>query len=147
MRIRVMTGDFDDPVKQAFPKHPDVIMPSSFKASELVGSYFDPGYGTITFREETHPDKSDEKILVADRPEMTWNYHVRLQHAFGDYWVVMITTPWNPTLFNECLPGEFRRGTDGKVAALEIEWATRFGNMVEGRATFKRVPEEESVQG
>jgi hypothetical protein len=73
---------------------------------------------------------------------MTWKYHLRLQHAFGDFYVVKASTPWNPTLFNECHPGEFRRGTDGKVDALEIEWASRMGSMYEGKAIFKRVHEE-----
>lgn len=109
-----------------------------------MGSYYDPGYGTITFREETIPDRPDEKILVADRTEMTWKYRVRLQHAFGDYWVVRVTTPWNPTLFDEFLPGEFQRGNDGKVSALEIEWASRMGNMYEGKTSFKRMLDEES---
>jgi hypothetical protein len=53
----------------------------------------------------------------------------------------MITTPWNPTLFKECIPGEFKRGTDGKVAALEVEWASRLGSMYEGKVSFKRVSE------
>jgi hypothetical protein len=77
---------------------------------------------------------------VAERPEMTWKYHIRLQHAFGDYWVAMVTLPWNPTLFNECLPSEFKRGTNGKVVGLEIEWAT---HVLEGKTIFKRVPEKE----
>lgn len=45
----------------------------------------------------------------------------------------------------EYLLGKFKSGTDGKVAALEVEWATCFGNMYGGKAAFKRVLEKESV--
>jgi hypothetical protein len=111
--------------------------------SELVGSYFDPGYGTITFREETHSEKPEEKVLVADRPEMTWKYRIHLHHAFADFWAATFTTPWNPTALNQCFPSEFKRGKDGKVAALKIEWVGHMGSGNEGEATFKRVAEKE----
>jgi hypothetical protein len=111
--------------------------------SELVGSYYDPGYGTITFREETHSEKPEEKVLVADRPEMTWKYRIHLHHALADFWAATFTTPWNPTALNQCFPSEFKRGKDGKVAALKIEWVGHIGSGNEGEATFKRVADKE----
>lgn len=77
---------------------------------------------------------------MADRPEMTWKYRVRLHHAFADYRAGTFTTSWNPTVLNQCFPSEFKRGMNGNVAALEIEWV---GGLNEGKATFKRVADKE----
>jgi hypothetical protein len=142
--MNATSGDAETPIKQAFPNHPESKIPSSFKYIELVGSYYDPGYGTITFREEIDPENPEERLLVADRPEMTWKYRVRLHHAFADYWAGTFTTPWNPTVLNQCFPCEFKRGVNGKVAALEIEWAGRMGGLNEGKSTFKKVIDKET---
>ncbi|KAF2665346.1 beta-lactamase/transpeptidase-like protein [Microthyrium microscopicum] len=145
-RIDFATGQIEDPIKHAFPSCPETNIASTFKTSELIGSYSDPGYGTITLREESHPGKLEEMVLVADRPEMTYKYQLRLHHAFADYWAVAITTPWNPTLLNQCFPGEFKRGRDGRVAALEIEWVGHMGPLSEGTTTFSRVADEEAMK-
>jgi hypothetical protein len=74
---------------------------------------------------------------------MTWKYRICLHHAFADYWAATINLPWNTTLFNQYFPGEFKRGMDGKVAALKIEWVGRNGGLDEGEATFKRVVDKD----
>lgn len=96
----------------------------------------------MLLREESHPDKLDEKILVATRDVMTWRYQVRMHHATGDYWVVYLTTPHNPTLLNDFQSGGFRRGADGKVSELEITWASRMSDQGEGTTVFKRIRSE-----
>jgi hypothetical protein len=141
--MEAISGGIKNPIKEAFPDGPESNIPSTFKTSELVGSYSDPGYGTITFREEADPEKPEEMVLVADRPEMTWKYRLCLHHAFAEYWAATITTPWNPTALNRCYPSEFKRGMNGKVAALEIEWVDSMGGLNEGKAVFKRVADKE----
>lgn len=109
--------------------------------SQLTGTYHHPGYGTITLREEPHPEKSGEKILVADRPEMTWRYKLELHHASGDYWVVydkVIAIP--NSVFNDYSAGEFRIGADGKVSSLDIHFESHAGPAVnEGIASLKKI--------
>lgn len=136
--IEKLTGDVEDPVKSAFPDMPEPPLPSTFKTSELAGTYSDPGYGELRLYEEPHPKKPEEKILVASRPDYTWRYQVRLQHATVDYWVVHTTVPENPTVVNDFQPGKFTRGADGKVCELKIVWGDRLG---EGETVFKRVQE------
>jgi len=69
---------------------------------------------------------------------MTWQYHLRLYHVSGDYWLVHLTTPPNPTFLNEYQQGEFRRGIDGKVSALEINWMSRVEGTIEGKCVFRK---------
>jgi hypothetical protein len=80
----------DESVDILYPKLPKPPLPPTVNITELQGIYYDPGYGRITLREEPHPDRSDEKILVADRHDMTWKYQMRLHHVSGDYWIIYL---------------------------------------------------------
>jgi hypothetical protein len=105
----------------------------------LQGIYYDPGYGRIALREQPHPDRSDEKILVADRQEMTWKYQMNLHHVSGDYWVVYLPLLENPGYFTEFVAAEFKIGNDGKPVGLQVDWVDRVTDEVEGKVLFKKV--------
>lgn len=128
-----------DASDQLFPNRPNPPVPSTFDTSELVGRYIDDGYGEIDLQEEEDPQSPGHKKLVADRSHMSWQEKLTLKHATGDFWIVYVTTPANPTFIFEFSPGEFRRGKDGKVASLEVEWKSRLGSGDEGTTVFKRV--------
>lgn len=86
----------DESVNILYPKRPNPPLPASMNTTELQGIYYDPGYGRITLREVPHPSKPGEKILVADRPEMTWKYQMKLHHVSSDYWIVYLPALENP---------------------------------------------------
>lgn len=128
-------------VEKLYPSMPKPALPSSLKTGDLVGIYSSQGYGTFTLREEPHPDKPDEMILVADRPEMTWKYRLEMHHVSGDYWVVYnkhLDTP-NPML-EEYSSMEVKIGHDGKCKSLDIHWIDRMGAPVDaGISSFERI--------
>ncbi|KAL6890757.1 beta-lactamase/transpeptidase-like protein [Trichoderma evansii] len=131
---------YENAVDVIYPKRPDPALPSPLAVSEFVGTYYDPGYGNITLREEPHPDKPSEKILVADRPETTWNYSMHFHHVTGSYWIVYMPSPiWSGVKFKEFFGAEFVLGADGKPVGVEVTWENHMDTMYEGQVFFKRV--------
>jgi hypothetical protein len=90
-------------------------------------------------REEPHPDRSDETILVADRHDMTWKYQMRLHHVSGDYWIIYLPLLQNPGYIVEFVAGEFKIGSNGKVIGLDVDWVNRAADEIEGKVLFKKV--------
>ncbi|KAM0265635.1 hypothetical protein ACHAQJ_000069 [Trichoderma viride] len=135
-----LTWQYEHAVDVLYPKRPDPALPSTLALSELVGTYYDPGYGNITLREEPHPGKPGEKILVADRPETTWRYSMHFHHVTGDYWIVYLPSSlFSGFNFEEYVAGEFKLGADGKVSGIEVIWENRLDAMFEGKVFYKRV--------
>lgn len=131
-----------DGLDNLFPDRPDTPIPPTLAASQLAGTYYDPGYKGFTLREEENPDNSSETILVADRPEMTWRYQLKLRHVSADHWVVY-SQPITGTALKSVYAGEFMIGVDGKVASLDIRMEEDMGlygkDSKEGITSFKRV--------
>ncbi|RFU73766.1 penicillin-binding [Trichoderma arundinaceum] len=135
-----LTWLYENAVDVLYPKRPDPVLPSTLATSELVGSYYDPGYGKFTLREEPHPDKPGEKILVADRPETTWKYSMHFHHVTGDHWIVYLPASiYAGVNFEEYVAGEFKLDVSGKVSGVEIIWKNLADPMLEGVVLFKRV--------
>ena len=134
-------GSRDKAVETLYPDRPDPPLPPTLKTSQLVGEYHDPGYGTIRLQEQPHPARPDEKILVADRPEMTWRYKLELHHVSGDHWVVYDNVIGIPNCVHNDFSGcEFRIGADGKASSLDIHWEGHVGPpMDEGITSFKKI--------
>lgn len=135
-----LAWQYENAVDILYPERPDPAAPPTLAPSELVGTYYDPGYGNITLREEPHPDKPGEKILVANLPESTWKYSMHFHHVTGDYWIVYL--PWSVfsgVKFEEIVSGEFKLGADGKVSGIEVIWENRLDAMFEGKVFYKRV--------
>jgi hypothetical protein len=139
--INMLNGKLDGAIDELFPNRPSPPLPPTLSTSQLVGKYHHAGYKTITLEEVPHPDGSDRKILVANRPEMTWNYRMEFHHASGDHWAVfskLNDVPNSP--LNDYSAAEFRIGADGKPSSLDIHWATHLGpKTAEGTASFARI--------
>ncbi|KAH7237881.1 beta-lactamase/transpeptidase-like protein [Fusarium solani] len=129
----------DEAVDILYPERPNPPLPATVNTTKLQGIYYDPGYGRITLHEASHPDRSDEKILVADRQEMTWKYQMNLHHVSGDYWIIYLPFLENPGYFTEFVAGEFKIGNDGKPVGLQVDWVNRVTDEVEGKVLFKKV--------
>lgn len=135
-----LTWLYENAVDVLYPERPDPVLPSTLNTSELVGTYYDPGYGNITLREEPHPDKPGEKILVADRPETTWKYAMHFYHVSGDHWIVYLPAPiYSGTKFKDFQAAEFKVGADGKAWGVEVLMESRTDPMPEGKVLYKRV--------
>ncbi|KAH7319727.1 putative penicillin-binding protein [Stachybotrys elegans] len=121
--------------KQLYPHLPDHPLPLQVNISQLVGDYTNAGYGTLRLREQDHPDKAGEVILVADRPEMTWRYRLEFHHVSADNWMVGMSMPG--ILETDYSRAWFRIGADGKPAWLEYELSG--SEMEDGVIKFDRV--------
>ncbi|KAL7820596.1 putative penicillin-binding protein [Trichoderma gracile] len=131
---------YENAVDVLYPERPDPVLPSTLNTSELAGTYFDPGYGNITLREEPHPDKPGEKILVADRPETTWKYSMHFYHVSGDHWIVYLPAPiYSGTKFKDFYAAQFKVGADGKAWGVEVLMESRADPMPEGTVLYRRV--------
>ncbi|KAL6875186.1 beta-lactamase/transpeptidase-like protein [Trichoderma novae-zelandiae] len=135
-----LTWLYENAVDVLYPERPDPVLPSTLNTSELVGTYYDPGYGNITLREEPHPDKPGEKILVADRPETTWKYSMHFYHVSGDHWIVYLPAPiYSGTKFTDFQAAEFKVGADGRAWGIEVLMESRTDPMPEGKVLYRRV--------
>ncbi|KAL7817510.1 beta-lactamase/transpeptidase-like protein [Trichoderma aethiopicum] len=135
-----LTWLYENAVDVLYPERPDPALPSTLNTSELAGTYYDPGYGSITLREEPHPDKPGEKILVADRPETTWKYSMHFHHVSGDHWIVYLPAPiYSGSKFKDFQAAEFKVGADGKAWGVEVLMESRTDPMPEGRVLYRRV--------
>ncbi|RGP78637.1 penicillin-binding [Fusarium longipes] len=128
----------DESVNILYPERPDPPLPPTVNITELEGTYDGPGYGKITLRKEPHPDRPDERILVADRPDMTWKYQMRLHHVSGDFWIIYLPLLENPGYVIEFVAGEFKMGSNGRVMGLEVDWVYRGADQIEGKVLFKK---------
>ncbi|KAJ6440119.1 penicillin-binding protein [Purpureocillium lavendulum] len=137
--IEHMSGEVKDAHHKLFPNLPNPPQPSAFTLGDLTGTYSDTGYGAFSLREEAHPDQPGQRILVADRDDMTWCYQLRFHHASGNDWVVYVKSLRNPTFMNEFHPGRFLVGVGGEVSGIEIEWMNRLGGAPDGTTTFHKV--------
>lgn len=137
--IEAMSKEPEDPAKTVYKDLVEPPLPPTFTTSELVGSYSDPAWGKLTFREEPDDRKAGETVLVADRPDMTWRWQMRISHASGDFWVARMSTTLSPTLQKEYLPARFNRGPDGKVSELVVEWVNAQNGVVRCKGLFRRM--------
>lgn len=120
------------------PDRADPPVPSQVNISKLAGSYYDAGYGKMTLKEESDPEKPESKILVAERLDVWLRYRLRLHHVSGDWWVCVLSLLEN-TAFNLAFPADFRIGANGEVLAINIEFKNDMVGMDEGAVLFERL--------
>lgn len=117
-----------------YPNRPKKPIQSSLTNAQIVGDYFDPGYGYLHIVEAEINGKTQ---LVADRSFMLSPYEMRFAHVTGNYWLVdLFLIDINSVV--GCWAGEFRQGVDGEVAGVEIQLATP-GEGAEAPVWFARV--------
>lgn len=134
-----MTKEPEDLPKKVYSDLAETRLPPTFTTEELAGSYFHPGWGKLSLKEQTDSKNVDKKVLVGTKPELTWNVEVCISHASGEHWVATMGTLLNPKLPKEYLPARFSRGPNGKVSQLVIEWMDESTGKVQYDSVFKRV--------
>ena len=137
--IEKFEGITRDALKTLYPERADPPLPATLDTSHLKGTYSHPGHGTMELREEPHPEKADQKILVVDRHEMAWRYRLSFHHVSGDHWICYQTIPLSPSKFFKGAHGaKFNVGASGKVETLEINWHNAMRDASEGLAIYER---------
>jgi hypothetical protein len=140
-----LKGVIKDPGSKLFPDAPEEPLPPSLSPSRLVGTYYNKGYGNLTFRTEERStggdgDGADEKetLLIADRPDTTWKYSLVLSHVSGDYWAATFSVKDTPYLVSFAA-AEFKMGVDGEAASLEIDMKGPLQPKSEGLFVYERI--------
>lgn len=136
----MIKSDHEKAIENLYPSLPDPPIPSPLSVKELAGTYYDPGYKSITLSVEPRPDKPGEEDLVVVRKDFTWPYKFTFRHVSGNFWIMYISMSTNPSLYlREYEKAEFRIGPDGKPAALEVAWRDRLSRELVATTVFKRV--------
>ncbi|EFY91066.1 penicillin-binding protein, putative [Metarhizium acridum CQMa 102] len=123
-----------------YPERPATPLPPTAPQSQLIGKYYESGYGVMYLTEDTDSDKSSgtRTILVGRRPDRASLGQVRFEHVSGDYWIAHL---WDPDV--EDSPdyggGHFKFDVGGRVAALEITISLPGQDINEGTITFERL--------
>jgi hypothetical protein len=63
----------------------------------------------------------NETILVADRPDMSFQHQIRLHHVSGDYWVAYYHSLYETNGPANANKAEFKAGVDGKPTGFEMD--------------------------
>lgn len=114
-------------------------MPPAQNTSQLAGTYYDSGYGTLTFTEERDPQDADSTVLVARRVDMVLRYGITLRHVSGDYWVAYVKSLEGWQAGMTFVAAEFTMGVDGKATALQVTWQGETDDLWEVKTLFNRV--------
>lgn len=122
-----------------YPDRPSTPLPPTLNLDDHAGTYEDAGYGSVSFYVGTHLSRPEEKTLVADRMDRAWNESVRLEHVSGDYWIWFTYLPGVPDEIGWFSKAEFRVGSDGAIAALEVEIYDYEEDVSQGRVSYTKV--------
>ncbi|OAA72447.1 Beta-lactamase/transpeptidase-like protein [Cordyceps fumosorosea ARSEF 2679] len=77
--------NLDTAATDIYPKFDkDNRAPPPAALSALAGTYEDPGYGPLVFKPTSNSSNFE---LLAERPDMLYQYNVRLEHVSGNDWM------------------------------------------------------------
>ncbi|EJP64502.1 Protein flp [Beauveria bassiana] len=131
-------------VDKAFPNKPDRSIPPSASINDLVGEYHNEGYGSLVFKPTnitiTPPPTngtSSGLALLAERPEMVYQYNVHLEHVSGDDWLAIYKSALGSRLPLEPFPSKFR--LNGTAPELDILMGYKGNGVKQYTVTFKKV--------
>lgn len=120
-----------------YPERPKTALPPTVHTSQLVGTYYHPGFGPIRLREEKNVENPNESVLKSDREEASWSQKLTFHHVTGDHWIMY--AKMYADFQNTALRSQFKIGVDGKPTGLEIEFLSRGGSIPEAVVLFDKV--------
>ncbi|KND87177.1 D-aminopeptidase [Tolypocladium ophioglossoides CBS 100239] len=121
--IDKLTKDLDNALDNTYPNRPETPVAPTTSIDKLAGTYYDPGYKNITLRVKSHAKDSTKQVLTGFRENDTWPISFDLHHVSGDWWIMYLETPQNPTIyFRRYAQAEFKIGVDGAPAALQVQF-------------------------
>lgn len=119
----------------AYPDRPSEPLPPSLPLQAYAGTYKNVGYGTVILEKNDHPDKG-EKGLIGAVVGREWPATVKLEHVTGEFWITYIFVEGGPPTPETFFKVEFKIGSDGKVAQLDLHLFDRAENVFEGVIGF-----------
>ncbi|KAJ4155934.1 hypothetical protein LMH87_001155 [Akanthomyces muscarius] len=117
-----------------YPNLPDKRLPSSLTNEQIVGHYYDPGYGTLRIVEADIDGKTQ---LVANRTEPIFAHELRFKHVSGNYWLADAYVTDTHSIVGS-YAAEFEVGVDGEASGLAVQMTPK-GQIGEPNVSFKRV--------
>lgn len=111
--------ELSNAVEILYPARPDPGLPSPLNASELIGSYYDEGYGVLQI-------ESEQGEMMARRDDMLFMYTLRFKHVSGAFWVIELWYEDTKSMAG-FWGGEFAPGVDGGVAGLKVRLGPQGG--------------------
>ncbi|KAM3506303.1 hypothetical protein MY11210_007605 [Beauveria gryllotalpidicola] len=134
----------DGIVDKIFPNKPDRSIPPSASIKDLAGEYHNEGYGSLVFKPSnttiTTNGTDTSLVLLAERPEMVYQYNVLLEHVSGDDWLAAYISALGSRLPVEAFPSKFR--LNGTVPELDIRMGYDEDGAKPYTVTFKKVARE-----
>ncbi|KAM3473138.1 hypothetical protein MY8738_008517 [Beauveria namnaoensis] len=121
-------------VEKKYPNKPDQSIPPSASIKVLAGEYHNKGYGRLVFMPT---NETDSLVLLAECPEMVYQYKVRLEHVSGDDWLAFYLSALGSRLPLEYFPSKFK--FNGTVPTLDIHMGYDGDGIQPYTVTFKKV--------
>lgn len=115
---------------------------SSYHVSDMFQAYYN---FTLKTRDDLVEDiilTRNTSSLVALRDDATWPTVNEFEHVSGEYWMLFFHYKDNPEgPFTEYAPVQFRVGSNGQVAGMDITWLTldTAEDTVEGVVWFDKI--------
>jgi hypothetical protein len=120
---------------EIYPDRPKPPLPSPLNNSQIVGKYFNPGYGYLDILEA---QIDGDSMLVANRSNMLTPYELRLNHTSANYWLSYVYINDQHGLAG-AWGTEFKVGVDGMPTGVELQLSQPGEENGEGNVLFKRV--------
>ncbi|KGQ03075.1 D-alanyl-D-alanine carboxypeptidase [Beauveria bassiana D1-5] len=135
-RDEVMTRD--KAISTLFPDRPDPPLPSTFNTDQLVGSYYNEGWGGVTFTTANDGHDGGKTILIGPRPHATLRHTFVLEHISGNYWLLKAVTEGGSPYTSRFFAARFVAGVNGKPMVMELNTAQGSNNPGDGIVVFTR---------
>jgi hypothetical protein len=122
-----------------YPDRPKQSLPPSIEVDQMVGNYFNPGYGSFSLFKKTISDDPNAIIFVANRTELTWAQQWRLHHVSSNYWTLYSKLLLGINEIEGYYAAEFVAGVDGKVSSFQVQMYDQDLDINEGTIVFEKI--------
>jgi hypothetical protein len=116
-------ADYLNASARFYPDVPDPALHLPLPLEDFAGTYFNAGYGNVTFAVCCDPAKDlplakgTKAVLHAD-VKKDFELEYDLQHVSGLHFIAYLNSPTRTPMIRGSVPAEFEIGPDGKVTRL-----------------------------
>jgi CubicO group peptidase (beta-lactamase class C family) len=137
------TSKIEYALDDLYPDRADPPLPPTLPIKKYTGTYFHTAYRNITLNlppPAFDPERLNNRTLVADRSDSTWQSRLEFRHVSGEYWIVYLDSLHAPeSVFQEVAAARFNIGVDGKPDKLGINWQEALEGTREVSVWFDRI--------
>ncbi|KAM3550856.1 hypothetical protein MY1884_008033 [Beauveria asiatica] len=128
----------DKAIHTFLPDRPDPPFPSTFNTNQLVGSYYNKGWGGVTFTTANDGHDSGKTILIGPRTHANLRRTFVLKHISGNYWLMKAVTEGGSPYTSRFFAARFVAGVNGKPMIMEVNTAQGSNNPGDDIVVFIR---------